>query len=55
MNTLLMKLLEFVEYFIGLALAARTPGYGLHWAEQDDFKTPRWHLHPGAVIEDLMA
>jgi len=54
MTTLLMKLLEFVEYFIGVALAARTPGYGLHWVEQDDFKTPRWQLHPGAVMEQLI-
>ncbi len=57
MDILLKKLLEFVEYFIGLALASRTPGYGLQWVVQDDgdFQTPRWQLHPGDVMDRLKA
>jgi hypothetical protein len=56
MDTLLKKLLEFVEYFIGLSLASRLPNHGLQWNVQGDgnFDTPRWKLHPGEVMERIM-
>jgi hypothetical protein len=48
MDTLMRKLLEFVEYFIGVAIAARLPRHGLQWNVQADsnFETPRWTLGP---------
>jgi hypothetical protein len=48
MDTLLKKLLEFVEYFIGVAIAARLPKHGLQWNVQadSDFEIPRWTLGP---------
>jgi len=43
MDTLLKKLLEFVEYFIGVAIAARLSKHGLQWNVQaeSNFETPR--------------
>ena len=46
---------EFVEYFLGIALAGLMPGHGLHWMDHDDPHRGRWQVWPISKFQGLAA
>jgi hypothetical protein len=55
MTELLDFILDFVEYFLGVALATNLEDRGLHWVDTDDPVKARWEMLDEAAMEAQMA
>jgi hypothetical protein len=55
MSTLMNNILEFIEYFMGLAISVRAPGYAVKYTNSDDPKAKRWKMIHGAIVEQMIA
>jgi hypothetical protein len=55
MSNLLRSLLDFVEHFIGVAMAARMPGYAIKWTDHADPKLPRWSVLHELMLQAMIA
>jgi hypothetical protein len=54
MDMLLDNVLHFVEYFLGIAICVRMPGYGVKWNASDDLTKPRWTVLPEMIIDQMV-
>jgi hypothetical protein len=55
MEVIFKSLLDFVEYFIGIALAPRMSGYAVKFKRTDDKTKPQWQITPRKVVEEMLA
>jgi hypothetical protein len=54
MSTLMNNLLEFIEYFLGISIAARAPDYAVQWNASDDPMQARWKMIHGAIVAHMI-
>jgi hypothetical protein len=54
MTTLMNNVLEFIEYFLGIGIAVRTPQYAVQWNVSDDPLSPRWKMYHEAVVQGMI-
>lgn len=55
MDVIFKSLLDFVEYFIGIALAPRMPEYAVKFIRTDDKTRPQWQMTARKVVEEMLA
>ena len=54
MTTVMNNLLEFIEYFLGISIAARAPDYAIQWNSLDDPKRPRWKMIHCEIVRHMI-
>jgi hypothetical protein len=54
MTKLLDYVLLFIEYFLGIALAVRTPDWAVKWTNTEDPMTPRWNMIHGSMVVHMV-
>ncbi len=45
---------EFVEHFLGLAIAPLMPDHGIYWNQHDDPRKGRWEVWPMSKFQELV-
>lgn len=55
MEVIFKSLLDFLEFFIGIALAPRMSGYAVKFKRSDDGTMPQWQVTPRKVVEEMLA
>jgi hypothetical protein len=54
MTMLLDNVLHFVEYFLGITICVRMPGWGVKWQNSDDPMKPRWEVMHEMIIDQMV-
>lgn len=54
MQTLFVSVMDFVEYFMGVAFTSRVAGYAFQFRERDSLSEPRWAWFDAEKLEEAL-